>query len=200
MPSHHDPRPKPKSRGIAFLELPTSAAMQQCLKLHHSTLQNRTINVELTAGGGGKSDTRKEKIKERNDRVGTQRERKAEKEKEEAGAGGADGQDSKASDANANGDGRKDEIIENPDGSKTRIRNGRRVKVNVSGCGRNKPVAGTLTPNQPNGDGNQRFRRDGPGDRRGGGGDRRGGGGGGGNASRGYGKFQPSGANAMMVG
>lgn len=60
--------------------------MQACLKLHHSSIQNRRINVELTAGGGGKSDARQGKIKERNDRVGGQRERRAEKEKE-AGVG-----------------------------------------------------------------------------------------------------------------
>jgi hypothetical protein len=62
--------------------------MQACLKLHHSTLQNRRINVELTAGGGGKSDARQGKIKERNDRVGGQRERRAEREKEAEAANG----------------------------------------------------------------------------------------------------------------
>lgn len=89
-----DPKSKdpPKSRGIAFLEVASSEAMQACLKLHHSSIQNRRINVELTAGGGGKSDARQGKIKERNERVGGQRERRAEKEKEaEAEAARANG-------------------------------------------------------------------------------------------------------------
>ena len=45
-------------------------------------MKGRIINVELTAGGGGKGEGRREKIKERNVRVGQQRERKAEREKE----------------------------------------------------------------------------------------------------------------------
>ncbi|WVQ73169.1 hypothetical protein IAR50_002733 [Cryptococcus sp. DSM 104548] len=71
-----------KSRGIAFLEVPSSTAMQACLKLHHTTINARTINVELTAGGGGAGEERKKKLNERNQRVGTQREKKAEKERE----------------------------------------------------------------------------------------------------------------------
>jgi nucleolar protein 6 len=58
--------------------------MQAALKLHHTTLASRRINVELTAGGGGKSNERASKIKERNDRVGVQRGKRAEKEREEA--------------------------------------------------------------------------------------------------------------------
>ena len=63
--------------------------MQACLKLHQSILENRKINVELTAGGGGKGQGRKDKIKERNERVGGQRQRRAEREAEvgEAGEG-----------------------------------------------------------------------------------------------------------------
>lgn len=41
-------------------------ALQQGLKLHQSELEGRKINVELTVGGGGKSDTRLNKLKERN--------------------------------------------------------------------------------------------------------------------------------------
>lgn len=113
----------PKSRGIAFLELSTGSEMQACLRLHHTILNNRQINVELTAGGGGKSAVRRDKIAERNSRVGTQREKRAEKEAEEAAknppsepvAGeGAQGWKVK-------------EVEDAPEGFK--MRNGRRVKA-----------------------------------------------------------------------
>lgn len=74
-----------KSRGIAFLELASGAELQSALKQHHTILNGKRINVELTAGGGGKSDGRREKLKERNERVSTQRE-KREKEAREKDA------------------------------------------------------------------------------------------------------------------
>jgi hypothetical protein len=55
-----------KSKGCAFLEFSDWTSLQQGLRLHHSVLEGRKINVELTAGGGGKSDTRIAKVKERN--------------------------------------------------------------------------------------------------------------------------------------
>jgi nucleolar protein 6 len=58
--------------------------MQAALKLHHTQLAGRRINVELTAGGGGKSDARTAKLSERNERVGVQRVRREEKEREAA--------------------------------------------------------------------------------------------------------------------
>ncbi|WVN86497.1 uncharacterized protein L203_101661 [Cryptococcus depauperatus CBS 7841] len=105
-----------KSRGIAFVELPSSSAIQACLKLHHSQLGGRTINVELTAGGGGSSEGRKKKIQVRNERIGGQRERKAEKEKE------------------LNGEAQEvavEQEMEQHKGKKTR--GGRRVKAKASG-------------------------------------------------------------------
>ncbi|XHG09278.1 hypothetical protein AWENTII_012349 [Aspergillus wentii] len=57
--------------------------MKTCLKLyHHSTFNDgkyppRRINVELTAGGGGKSDHRKSKIEAKNQRLEEQRQRSA---------------------------------------------------------------------------------------------------------------------------
>ena len=62
-----------KSKGCAFLEFSHKNALQQALKLHQSELDGRKINVELTAGGGGKSDTRLQKVKERNKGLATQR-------------------------------------------------------------------------------------------------------------------------------
>lgn len=43
----------------------------------------RRINVELTAGGGGKAEGRKEKIRVKNERLGEQRQRRAEAERKE---------------------------------------------------------------------------------------------------------------------
>lgn len=55
-----------KSKGFAFVEFNSRNALQQALKLHQSVLDGRKINVELTAGGGGKSEARLEKLKQRN--------------------------------------------------------------------------------------------------------------------------------------
>lgn len=62
-----------KSKGCAFLEFKHQSALQQGLKLHHSSLDGRQINVELTAGGGGKSEVRLSKLKERNKGLEDQR-------------------------------------------------------------------------------------------------------------------------------
>ena len=62
-----------KSKGCAFLEFKHRGALQQGLKLHHSQLDGRQINVELTAGGGGKGTTRMKKLKERNKELEGQR-------------------------------------------------------------------------------------------------------------------------------
>lgn len=64
---------KPQSRGCAFVEFKSSEALRKALKFHHTMLEGRKINVELTAGGGGKSEKRMEKIKEKN--VGLEKER-----------------------------------------------------------------------------------------------------------------------------
>ncbi|THH06352.1 hypothetical protein EW145_g4151 [Phellinidium pouzarii] len=62
-----------KSKGCAFLEFSHRNALQQALKLHQSELDSRRINVELTAGGGGKGENRIGKLKERNHGLATQR-------------------------------------------------------------------------------------------------------------------------------
>ncbi|ETW87089.1 hypothetical protein HETIRDRAFT_306110 [Heterobasidion irregulare TC 32-1] len=68
-----------KSKGCAFLEFTSKNSLQQALKLHHSTLDSRQINVELTAGGGGKSETRLSKLRERNKELAAQRTKKLQK-------------------------------------------------------------------------------------------------------------------------
>ncbi|RDB29645.1 hypothetical protein Hypma_015744 [Hypsizygus marmoreus] len=72
-------KPVNKSKGCAFLEFTHRNALQQALKLHQSDLEGRMINVELTAGGGGKSETRLTKVKERNKGLLGQRKERIEK-------------------------------------------------------------------------------------------------------------------------
>ncbi|KAI0348345.1 hypothetical protein BDW22DRAFT_78062 [Trametopsis cervina] len=72
-------RPVAKSKGCAFLEFKSKPPLQQALKLHQSTLDSRMINVELTAGGGGKSEGRMSKLKVRNKELHEQRKKKLEK-------------------------------------------------------------------------------------------------------------------------
>ncbi|KAH9486555.1 putative RNA-binding protein [Psilocybe cubensis] len=71
---------RPKSKGCAFLEFSHRNALQQGLKLHQSMLDGRMINVELTAGGGGKGESRLMKVRERNKALLGQREERIEKE------------------------------------------------------------------------------------------------------------------------
>lgn len=82
-----------KSKGFAFVEFAHFDRMKTCLeKFHHSEFDSgvpgdkaRRINVELTAGGGGKGDVRSQKLKGKNERLEAQRKRKTEaKVKKEA--------------------------------------------------------------------------------------------------------------------
>lgn len=68
-----------KSKGCAFLEFSHKNALQQAIKLHGSTLDGRRINVELTAGGGGKSDSRVQKVQARNKQLLEQRKKHVQK-------------------------------------------------------------------------------------------------------------------------
>ncbi|GBE77791.1 hypothetical protein SCP_0106730 [Sparassis crispa] len=74
-------KPTAKSKGFAFLEFSHRNALQQGLKLHQSELEGRMINVELTAGGGGRSEGRLEKLKQRNRELHEQRRKRLEKQK-----------------------------------------------------------------------------------------------------------------------
>ena len=55
-----------KPRGCAFIDLADKEAFDKAMRLHHTSLDGRQIRVELTAGGGGKSAKRKQKIVEKN--------------------------------------------------------------------------------------------------------------------------------------
>lgn len=84
-----------KSRGIAFVEFAGYDHMKTCLRtMHHSTFagtatdartgrsrpDERKINVELTAGGGGNTTARKDKIRAKNVKLNEQRGRRIEAE------------------------------------------------------------------------------------------------------------------------
>jgi len=94
-----DPKTK-KSKGFAFLEFENYDRMKTCLKLYHHSMFDpaeaiqggmgrgkskgpRRINVELTAGGGGKAEGRKDKIRVKNVRLEDQRRRRLELEKKQ---------------------------------------------------------------------------------------------------------------------
>ncbi|KAK2020538.1 hypothetical protein LX32DRAFT_606347, partial [Colletotrichum zoysiae] len=84
---HKDGNPN-VCRGIAFLEFSNGSNMRTCLdKMHHTEFDDglspaRRINLELSAGGGGKSKFRKEKIKERNVHLDENRAKRMQKEEE----------------------------------------------------------------------------------------------------------------------
>ncbi|KAI9060551.1 hypothetical protein FKP32DRAFT_1655868 [Trametes sanguinea] len=89
-------RPTAKSKGFAFVEFAHKNALQQGLKLHQTELEGRKINVELTAGGGGKSEQRLEKVKKRNKELHEQRKKhllKQKSGKKKAGGEGGEGDD-----------------------------------------------------------------------------------------------------------
>jgi len=66
-----------RTKGCAFLEFSEGKSLQAALKLHHSELEGRRINVELTAGGGGKGENRKNKVRKRNQTLEEERKKRA---------------------------------------------------------------------------------------------------------------------------
>ena len=71
-------------KGIAFLEFDNDnqeiqSKMEVALRMHHLTLRERKINVELTVGGGGNLKFRLEKIKSKNDKMNQDRNEKIRK-------------------------------------------------------------------------------------------------------------------------
>jgi hypothetical protein len=58
-----------ESRGCCFAEFPDTKSLQNALKFHHSLIEGRQLNIEVTCGGGGRGDKRMEKIKQRNERL-----------------------------------------------------------------------------------------------------------------------------------
>lgn len=68
-----DPRLKEISKGCAFLEFKKNESVQKALRFHHTLFEGRIINVELTAGGGGKGEKRREKIESKNKKLDEER-------------------------------------------------------------------------------------------------------------------------------
>ncbi|CAG8982952.1 hypothetical protein HYALB_00003530 [Hymenoscyphus albidus] len=75
-----------KCKGCAFVEFDGYDHMKTCLKLFHHSMFNdgispeRKINVELTAGGGGNTQDRRNKIQEKNTKLNEQRIRRLQEE------------------------------------------------------------------------------------------------------------------------
>ncbi|CAH6723486.1 nucleolar protein 6 [[Candida] jaroonii] len=79
-------------KGIAFLEFDNDtkeiqSKMEVALRMHHSMIKDRKINVELTVGGGGNSENRKEKLKQKNEKLSEERKERVVKKKTEDIAG-----------------------------------------------------------------------------------------------------------------
>ncbi|KAI8772410.1 NOP6 [Biomphalaria glabrata] len=55
-----------KGRGFAYMEFDGRISHGIALRLHHTTLAGRKINVEFTSIGGGKSEARKAKLQKKN--------------------------------------------------------------------------------------------------------------------------------------
>ncbi|KAI9273036.1 hypothetical protein BDA99DRAFT_282334 [Phascolomyces articulosus] len=64
-----------KQKGFAFIEFQDSLHLSKALAFHHTYFNKRQINVELTAGGGGRSEARKEKLKEKNEKLQQERQK-----------------------------------------------------------------------------------------------------------------------------
>lgn len=67
-----------KEKGIAFVEFDNDnkeiqKKMDLALRLHHSVIRKRKINVELTVGGGGNSENRTQKLKDKNEKLDEER-------------------------------------------------------------------------------------------------------------------------------
>ena len=56
-------------RSVLMFTFTTTNFFQNGLKLHHTKLCGRRINVEVTCGGGGTSEGRRQKIRERNEKL-----------------------------------------------------------------------------------------------------------------------------------
>jgi len=73
-----------QSKGCAFIEFISTSALQSALKLHHTQLGGRKINVELTVGGGSNGPNRLAKIEGLRSRLDEERQGFRDKKLEKA--------------------------------------------------------------------------------------------------------------------
>ena len=66
--------------GLTYMQM--LYLFQSALKLHHTKFGDRRINIELSCGGGGKTEERTEKMKSKNKRVQRQRLKRRKKKTE----------------------------------------------------------------------------------------------------------------------
>ncbi|KAJ2351009.1 hypothetical protein IWW50_005599 [Coemansia erecta] len=82
-----------KSRGFAFAEFSTAVDLKHALNFHHQWLGTKKINVELTAGGGGNSTNRKDKLEKRRKDLEKEREKERKTKRQKTGEKAAEGED-----------------------------------------------------------------------------------------------------------
>lgn len=66
-------------KGTCFVDLKDSHSYEVCLRLHHTKLQDRKINVEPTVGGGGTGENRRKKLKSKTQKFTKQRQKRVAK-------------------------------------------------------------------------------------------------------------------------
>lgn len=64
-----------------FIEFDDAESLRKALMLHHSDLKGNKITVELTVGGGGRGENRKQKIQAKNEALNQERHKLAERSK-----------------------------------------------------------------------------------------------------------------------
>ncbi|CAB44756.1 RNA-binding protein [Schizosaccharomyces pombe] len=76
-----------RQKGYAFVEFinPKTDVISKALKFHHTIYKERKINIELTAGGGGKTEARMNKIKEKNRKWKEEMRQRVASEEQQAG-------------------------------------------------------------------------------------------------------------------
>ncbi|KAJ1814764.1 hypothetical protein H4S02_004371 [Coemansia sp. RSA 2611] len=88
-----------KSRGFAFVDFASSADLKHALKFHHMPLGTKKINVELTAGGGGNSNVRKEKLQRRREDLDKERRKDGVNKRQKTGPRERDAESGEASES-----------------------------------------------------------------------------------------------------
>lgn len=73
-----------QERGFAFVEMADAVGMNKALRLNHTQMGARRINVEVTVGGGGNSAGRKEKLKKKKEKFSKLSEKQRQRSSDQA--------------------------------------------------------------------------------------------------------------------